>query len=71
VLPDMEPKELAFLETKVDQLIKLVEFFGNENKKLREELRIASNNALFDSTSVKQVVNRIKNVVKQLKEGIQ
>ena len=67
----MELKELTFLETKVDQLIKLVEFFDHENKKLREELRTASNNPSFDQASIKQAVKRIKDVVKQLKEGIE
>ena len=66
----MELKELVFLETKVDQLIKLVEFFDHENKKLREEVRTASNNASFDHAPLEQAVKRIKAVVKQLKEEI-
>lgn len=66
----MELEELTFLETKVDHLIKLVEFFGGENKKLRQQLRTASNNASFDQAPVEQAVKRIKAIVKQLKEEI-
>ena len=66
----MELEELTFLETKVDHLIKLVEFFGDENKKLCQKLRTASNNASFDQAPVEQAVKRIKAIVKQLKEEI-
>jgi uncharacterized protein (TIGR02449 family) len=66
----MELKELTFLETKIDHLIKLVEFFDSENKKLRQKLRTASNSASFDQAPVEQAVKRIKAIVKQLKEEI-
>jgi uncharacterized protein (DUF885 family) len=67
---NMELTELALLENKVDRLIKLVEFFDTENKKLNQQITVASNNPSFIQTRIEQVVKRMKDTVKQLKEEI-
>ena len=64
----MKLQELSNLETQVDQLINFINELKEENGTLRSQLSESANQSIPIKSANQQAVQKIKQLIKQLKE---